>query len=172
MVRLARKDDAAFLASVEQSSSALFLTIPDLTWIAAAPLTTLDDHLASIAGGTMWVALDETNTISGFLLAEVCERDLHICELSVHLDHQRRGVGARLIGAAADFARREALGRVTLTTFRDVPWNAPYYAQLGFFVIGEADFDGRLRAVIAREVRIGLPVERRCAMQLLLGDVA
>jgi hypothetical protein len=61
---------------------------------------------------------------------------------------------------------------VTLTTFRDVPWNAPYYARLGFAVIDEAYFDERLREVFAREVRIGLPVERRCAMQMTLGDVA
>jgi GNAT superfamily N-acetyltransferase len=160
------------LAAVEQSASALFLTIPELAWIADAPLTAIDDHLASIVDGTMWVAVDDTNTITGFLLAEVCGQDLHICEVSVHAGHQRRGVGARLIAAAVDVARREALSGVTLTTFRDVPWNAPYYARLGFTVISEADFDERLREVLAREVRIGLPVERRCAMQLRLGDVA
>jgi GNAT superfamily N-acetyltransferase len=160
------------LAAVEQSACDLFLTIPELAWTANAPLTALDDHLASIAGGTMWVALGERDTIAGFLLAEVCGSDLHICELGVHRGHQRHGVGAKLIVAAADFARRKALGRVTLTTFRDVPWNAPYYARLGFGVIDEADFDERLRDAFAREVRIGLPVERRCAMQLLLGDLA
>jgi len=40
---------------------------------------------------------------------------------------------------------------LTLTTFRDVPWNASYYARLGFVVLGLAEQGPELRALIERE---------------------
>ena len=40
---------------------------------------------------------------------------------------------------------------MTLTTFRDVPWNAPYYERLGFTVVEPADQGPELRALVAAE---------------------
>ena len=35
------------------------------------------------------------------------------------------------------WARSHGYGAVTLTTYRDVPWNAPFYERLGFSVLDE-----------------------------------
>jgi hypothetical protein len=40
---------------------------------------------------------------------------------------------------------------ITLTTFRDVPWNAPYYERLGFTVVEPADQGPELAALVAEE---------------------
>lgn len=167
-VRHAILSDVAQFADVEISACALFRAIPDLAWIAGSEPTSEQEHVTLMKSGTVWAALDDTNLVAGFLLAEVGGSDLHICELAVHSVHQRRGVGARLIDAAALHARQNGLSALTLTTFTNVPWNAPYYARLGFVAVDEADFDRRLRDVFAREVRIGLPVEQRCAMRRVL----
>ena len=45
----------------------------------------------------------------------------------------------------------EGRAALTLTTFRDVPWNAPYYRRLGFAVLASADQGPQLRALVARE---------------------
>ncbi len=45
---------------------------------------------------------------------------------------------------------------MTLTTYRDVPWNAPYYARLGFEVVADEDLGPGLRAVRELEVERGL----------------
>ena len=37
-----------------------------------------------------------------------------------------------MVGRVAETARRRGLPAVTLTTFEDVAWNAPWYARLGF----------------------------------------
>jgi hypothetical protein len=37
-----------------------------------------------------------------------------------------------LVNAVCDWATAEGLPAVTLTTFRDVAWNGPFYAKLGF----------------------------------------
>ena len=43
---------------------------------------------------------------------------------------------------------------ITLTTYADVPWNAPYYARRGFVEISE--FGPGLRAEREREQQLGL----------------
>ena len=35
------------------------------------------------------------------------------------------------------WARDTGLAAVTLTTFRDVPWNAPFYRRAGFTVVDD-----------------------------------
>ena len=42
------------------------------------------------------------------------------------------GIGAGLVRAAQIDARNTGIKALTLTTFRDVAWNAPFYARLGF----------------------------------------
>jgi hypothetical protein len=42
---------------------------------------------------------------------------------------------------------------VTLTTFRDIPWNAPYYARLGFSELPADAWGAGMRALVARERR-------------------
>nr|WP_207803139.1 GNAT family N-acetyltransferase [Rhodopseudomonas palustris] len=90
---------------------------------------------------------------------------LHIWQMAVHRDQQRRGIGRKLIEAAQRFAADHGSTALTLTTFRDVPWNEPYYQRLGFVTLGEDDLDSRLKAVLDAEARAGLPRARRCAMR-------
>ena len=106
--------------------------------------------------------------IAAFLSAEYFAQDLHIWEISVHASAQGRGIGRRLIEAAVTHAREVGLEAVTLTTFRDVGWNAPYYARLGFETQSDDALSPRLRAVLDAEIANGLPGERRCAMRLSL----
>jgi hypothetical protein len=54
---------------------------------------------------------------------------------------------------------------VTLTTFRDVPWNMPFYARLGFEEIPAATLTPALRSVLEDEARRGLDPARRVAMR-------
>jgi hypothetical protein len=56
---------------------------------------------------------------------------------------------------------------VTLTTFRAVPWNMPFYARLGFEEIPSGELTPALRSVINDEVRRGLDPRRRLAMRFV-----
>ena len=94
----------------------------------------VERHRLYIAQGTEWVALSDVGSLVGFLAAEVFEAELHIWQLAVRLDDQGRGVGGRLLEAADSFARARNLRSITLTTFADVPWNAPWYSRHGFTV--------------------------------------
>ena len=102
----------------------------------------------------------------GFILAEAQPSSLFIVELSVHLDWQGRGLGRRLINRVAEHARPLGLTSLTLTTFRDVPWNAPFYRRLGFEML--TTLTPELRQKREEETAHGLAYGSRCAMRLPL----
>jgi hypothetical protein len=90
-----------------------------------------------------WVAVDEADVLVAYLTSRVVDGCAHIEQVSVRLSHARRGIGAALI---------DHLGAsVTLTTFREVPWNAPYYARLGFEVVPSAEQGPELGVLSTRE---------------------
>jgi predicted N-acetyltransferase YhbS len=84
--------------------------------------------------------------------------------MSVHPDFQKRGIGAGLLRASIIDARNSGFRALTLTTFRDVSWNAPFYARIGFEEVTALDAHPRLAAELALEADNGLPADRRCAM--------
>jgi len=118
--------------------------------------------------GTLWVC-DDGGEIVGFLAATASDEGLHIDELDVAPTHQRRGAGRTLIETAIAWARAGGSPAVTLTTFREAPWNAPFYARLGFVEIAPDRIPPSLASKLAAETRAGLPAARRCAMVLRLG---
>jgi predicted N-acetyltransferase YhbS len=74
-------------------------------------------------------------------------------------------VGRALLAHAAGRAGEEGLTGMTLTTFAEVPWNAPYYARLGFRVLAEAELTPGLRAIRAAEAAHGLDRWPRVCMR-------
>lgn len=61
----------------------------------------------------------------------------HLQQVSVDPSHGRQGLGSALVRACCDEARRRGHDELTLTTFRDPPFNGPWYAKLGFSVVEE-----------------------------------
>jgi len=62
-------------------------------------------------------------------------------------------------------AAQDRIAEVVLSTFRDAPWNAPYYTRLGFLIIDDASLDDTLRAVRAHHVARGLDETQRVFMR-------
>lgn len=111
------------------------------------------------------MAADTGDRPVGFMSAEQADGNLHIWELAVDDNHQRRGIGRRLIERARGWAGERDLSALTLTTFRDVPWNEPFYRSLGFTIVLPEQLTDMLRDVLRHEAEAGLPPERRCAMR-------
>jgi GNAT superfamily N-acetyltransferase len=68
----------------------------------------------------------------GFICVEVVEGIAHIWQLAVLPGSQGRGLGSALIAAVCGWAISEGIPAVTLTTYRDIPWNGPFYRRRGF----------------------------------------
>ena len=115
--------------------------------------------------GRLWVALSGETPV-GFALVEMLAEDLpHLEEIDVHPQHGRRGLGTKLVRAICAWAMATGYHSVTLTTFRDVPWNMLFYARLGFEVIPWEALSPALRSVVQDETRRGLDPTRRVAMR-------
>lgn len=169
LVRPARPEDAVLLPAIEVSAGAVFRAAPGLEWIADGAVMSEDEHRRFIGQGTAWVAQAPGGALCGFLVAEVFGDELHVWELAVEACFQRMGVGRRLMDAACRHAKGAGLSALTLTTFRDLAWNAPWYARLGF-CDAPAPPGSRLHAVLQAEVRHGLPAQRRVAMRLPMAN--
>lgn len=159
--------DAAALPAVERAAGQRFQHIPALAWLADGPVISAARHDAFVEQGLSWSALAGNHPV-GFILAEVHSSSLFIVELSVHLDWQGNGIGRQLIACAVEHARAMGLGSLTLTTFSDVPWNAPFYARLGFVEVPEHALTPALRQKREEEAAQGFAYGSRCAMRLPL----
>ncbi|MFJ9553007.1 GNAT family N-acetyltransferase [Nocardiopsis sp. NPDC101807] len=89
----------------------------------------------------------------------------HLEQLAVHPAHGRRGAGSALLEAVCGGAASAGHARLTLTTFRDLPWNGPWYAARGFSVVPRAAWGPALEQVWEAEERAGIGVLPRVVME-------
>ena len=115
--------------------------------------------------GRLWVALDREDDPVGFALASAIDASVHLDEIDVLPQHGRRGLGSALVEAVCDWAREQGSNAITLTTFRDVPWNAPFYERLGFRILQEEEFSPGLARLIEEERRGKFRTDLRVAMR-------
>jgi len=111
--------------------------------------------------GTLWVA-EADGSVVGYLAAREEDNRLHIDEVDVLRARQGQGIGRLLLQTAADWARTRGFSTLSLTTFRHVPWNAPFYASFGFREWDPADAPASIRQALTYEAAKGL--SNRCAM--------
>lgn len=159
-LRLARPQDAEAMPGIERAAGQAFAGEPS---VDPARFRSEADYARLIRRGHSLVA-HVGEAMAGFLVAQPFSRELHIWELDVAPGFQRRGIGAGLVRAAMIDARNTGIKALTLTTFRDLAWNGPFYVRLGFEEVTALDAHLRLAGELAVEVDSGLPADRRCAM--------
>lgn len=164
VIRPALAADIPALAAVERSAAAAFLAAPGLEWIAASEPTPASFLQGCLEKGRLWVADDEYGTLCAFLAAQEQGSHIFIVELSVALASQRRGIGTRLMAAVEAHARQLGAQALTLTTYRDLAWNAPYYARLGYAEVEPAQLGESYVAKVAYEATHGHDPALRCVM--------
>ena len=164
-IRAVGADELHRLRDIERAAGVLFHTV-GMDDIAAHEPMGIDELDTYRAAGRAWVVADDTDTPVAYVLADVVDGHGHVEQLSVHPDHAGRRLGASLIDHVVAWARDRGLSVVTLTTFRDVPWNAPYYLRCGFTVLADDDVGPELRELVEEEAGYGLdPALRVCMVR-------
>jgi ribosomal protein S18 acetylase RimI-like enzyme len=161
MIRPARADELPRLAQIEDAAEERFADthmafVRDMPY--SAPSETIPPHVR------VWVSVDADDVAQGFLEAEPIGNWLHILEVSVHPAAQRQGRARQLMETALAHARAERLDMVSLTTDRELPFNGPMYAGMGFQTLAPAHCPGWLTDLLAREVAHGFDPALRIAM--------
>jgi len=102
--------------------------------------------------GRLWVITGADDRPAGFLVTDMVDGCVHVEQVSVDPGSARQGLGRALLDHAAERAATAGVPALTLTTFADVPWNAPYYVRCGFRVLDDGEVTPGLRAIWQREV--------------------
>ena len=162
-ITLARQEDLARLAAIELAAADLLAGhAPDSV---LRETTSLSELRCAQTQCRLWVALVDDVPV-GFAHVEVFEPMVaHLIEIDVHPDYGKRGIGTSLVMAVCNSFALAGYAFVTLTTFRDVPWNMPFYAKLGFVEVEPAHLSSPLRSIIEDEARRGLDRSRRVVMR-------
>lgn len=166
-IRLAQQRDIAHLMAVERSAAQLFRQQPEWRFIAEGEVMAPQQHAAFIAERREWLAESDNGECAGFIAVQV-QGAIGTSPNCRSPALQRQGVGRRLIGAVAEEAKRQGAGRLTLTTFIEVPWNAPYYRRLGFRPLEDARLTAALRRHLDEDLAHGFAAGSRCAMEFTL----
>lgn len=165
-LRQTQIDDAIKLPEIERSAGQLFATLDDLSWISEHGVQGVENHLKFIEKQAHWVAVDAHSEPVGFIMTQDLPESLFIHELSVSEAWQNQGIGKLLIQKVINKAIENQFSAVTLTTFRHVPWNEPFYQRLGFVILPNNEIPASLQAILTHEVtRGGFAAETRCAMR-------
>ena len=167
-IRQARLEEMSLLIALEDDAGTLFETCPGFEWVAEHGDSDTGRWSRAVRDGLCWVVVDEAGGLAGALAARRFRHDLFVVEAAVARAAQGQGHGRILFGAAEAFARNTGLDAVTLTTFRDVPWNAPAYRRRGYREITATAMPPYLDRLLDEEERAGLPRALRCAMELRL----
>ncbi|RSS39638.1 GNAT family N-acetyltransferase [Streptomyces sp. WAC08241] len=165
-IRAAVAAELPLLQDIERAAGEPFRSL-GMAAIADDDPPSLESLEAYRRAGRAWVAVDAADRPVAYLLAETVDGAAHVEQVSVHPDAARRGVGRALIDHLAAVAREEGLAALTLTTFAEVPWNAPYYARLGFRPLAGSDpaLTEGLRAIVRAEAAHGLAAWPRVCMR-------
>ncbi|MBP0017693.1 MAG: GNAT family N-acetyltransferase [Cyanobacteria bacterium SBLK] len=115
----------------------------------------------------LWVACNREEILIGFAYVEKLGEHWHLEELDVHPQYQKKGIGRALVKAICDRAEKRKIPAITLTTFRDIPWNAPFYEKMGFVAIAFSECSTELQELVIAEDRRGLRQDKRLIMQYL-----
>jgi len=129
MLRDARLGEIAEVRALERASAQRFFGLMDA--LAEDEPTPAEVLTARIEAGGLLVAV-EGATIAGFVMFRSVETYAYVEQLDVLPAFAGRRIGAALLDAVAERAKTEGLAGLSLSTFREVPWNAPYYRRLGF----------------------------------------
>ena len=163
-IRPARPDDLPALPAIERAAASIFRAT-QFAFVSDFPLAS---EAIDVDREQIWVAVTADDRPVGFALAHRLDGCAYLHELDVHPNHARRGLGRRLIRAVAEWGRQTGTAAVTLATFRDIPWNGPFYARLGFRPLPDDELSPGLRAIREAEATGGMPIEQRVYMRLEL----
>jgi GNAT superfamily N-acetyltransferase len=147
---------------IERASAQRFLGVmDDLAADEPSPASVL---AARIETGGLLVA-EIGADLAAFVMFRPVEDSFYIEQIDVLPAFERQRIGAALIDAVADRARATGLARLTLSTFREVPRNAPYYRRLGFDDIVDGELTPGLLEIRREHLARGLDEEARVFME-------
>lgn len=163
MIRRPRPDEIQLLPQIEREADERFRRVR-LQLVVDMPGHSVEALRHAWHRGLLWVAPSPTDRPVGFVFMKLTPQVAWLDQLSVLDRWQGRGFGAALIDRAQATARVLGYNALHLTTYRNVPWNRPFYLRRGFVELGRGELTRAMRVVLMTEVQHGHPVWQRAVM--------
>ncbi len=161
----AKPEHIAALPAIERAAAEIFPegVIPDQV---KDYVLSLEDFANALTQKHLWVAITSNHQPVGFAMVTVdaSSKSAMLAEIDVDPGHQQKGLGKALVQTVIEWARKEGIQHLSLTTFSNVPWNAPFYGKMGFRSLSGNELTANLIAMLNKEGELGL--KNRVAMQL------
>lgn len=161
----------AAIPPIEQAASSMF-SEADLPLDVRYRVSEQDALRRAQRDGRIWVATRHGKEAVGFAMISLLDGVAHLEELSVLPAHGRNGIGTRLVQTAIDWAAAQGHSCLTLVTFRHLPWNAPFYARLGFKAVAADSLGQEMLQLLAAEKAAGIRIKNRQVMLIQLHETA
>jgi GNAT superfamily N-acetyltransferase len=162
-IRAPRSEELEQLREIERAAGQLFAEV-GLADVASHEPESVEALAEYVCEGRAWVVADDDVPVA-YAIVDIVDGLAHLEQLSVLPNHGRKGLGSALLEHVCDWAEKQQFDAVTLTTFTDIPWNAPFYAKKGFRVLDDSEVGPELRDLRAHEAEHGLDPARRVCMR-------
>ena len=120
--------------------------------IGKPPGPMLDDYLARVSEGTVWV-LEEGAVIVGIIVLLSASDYLLLDNIAVTPARQRLGLGRRLLAFAEAEALRRGYREIRLYTHQEMVENQRLYASIGYEETGRGPEAGYARVFMRKQLR-------------------
>lgn len=111
----------------------------------------------------MLVTLDSNQIPVGFAFWQNVNGFALLALIEVSPSHGQKGLGKALVLQVINQVAKAGFQHLYLTTFSDVPWNAPFYQKLGFVLLDAAEQPDFIKDILLEERAKGL--HNRVAMR-------
>ncbi len=172
IVRLAKKVDLSYIPTIETAAAKLFEPYAAQLEISVdllSGLTPMSFLERAQVEKRVWVAIAKGHPV-GFIVAKFLRESCFVVEIDVLPAYGRQGIGTALIAGCCEGARSRNQKQITLTTFRYVPWNIPFYRQCGFEILSPDRWSYEIKAIVQHEARYGFAQKHRVVMHKLLPE--
>jgi predicted N-acetyltransferase YhbS len=131
-------------------------------------MSLISKHQQPFQAGQVWVAVDRHEAVVGYAIACEVDNTLYLQQIDVAPEHGRKGIGSALVNTICAWAKQQGYRIVSLSTFQDIPWNAPFYSKLRFYPVDEAELTIGFQQIRRKELEAGLPIADRVIMHCVL----
>ncbi len=163
-IRKAVETDYQYFPDIERDAAQVFCDF-GLNAIADAEPTPAEYYAALPETSIIAVAEDTGGKPIGFAVVNKLDGQVYLKEISVRCVYSGKGIGRQLTEYVICSAHEYGYKTMALTTFADLPFNAPFYCSCGFadFIPNPGEYP-ELLSIRESETKNGLDLIPRICM--------
>lgn len=159
VIRPADLEELDQLNAIEKEAASIFPidVLPASLQNIVLPINLLKE---GVKNGSLWVASanaeQSSPRIVAYALARLVKNAGHLAQIDVLPEFMRQGIGSALVQTAIRWCSEAGLKELWLTTFEQIPWNAPFYSRFGFKTVTVGEQPLWIKQILKAEREIGL----------------